>query len=1677
MPRKSKQTGEPPELQIFHDTQDKVEILETDSETNTQGEEKTESISLENQETQIKSILDILKDIKSSRLFLEKQRKTQEKKSEPTTSTEYLEIQNEMLKKLEEFHSIHKSFKKEITKNYEMIRVLEPTDPLFFQTIEQCVSNIEKLLAEIKKLEIEVQSLPKRIDEINTDYNQQFLQENNFFSYQEISDAQHDCFSKLEDLKRSNFLSKWFSKKEIENLQKEYDRLRALSNNKGRYVTLPYISDNDFEIKNETTERDITNLVILKVISHFEHSLEPSTEKEPLSPQIIRDIQEELLQSQVLSEIQKYNSRSEFSQEDVSAILSLARDAAENTYSPHSVQTNEFSRNIEDLPNTQLKVILTNFVRTYNGETNRIKLQALFDICTRFDEIVKQENLRHSYRRHLNKLDDISRSDYYSQDNIRRARQRFEASPSQIDTLIENFDQKQWTAFLQNPEIRSRIGEEKIAQMDAFLVQRFSDELVEVDQNRDTRIKLERDLYSFRDPSVIPIHIFNAFSEFGHGVRPFIPNSPGEKNSMFNDAIKGLDQKQIEALEALKIPGLFDIIELVQKHPGTYFFKEFWDNSSNTYIQNPLYHQTQEALQKITLHFLKNGQRTEQFLAAKTLANVDASFGDEYTSIETLLTTSKDETLKKKILESLIEKNRRQDDKEALALLFKNFKEIDDESRNYLKKQFPVILEQFIDTTYTKKIINPEELSGLSLLSGYSPETLNSLIDFFSYLANTQYFSYRGNTNDTKSIERYISIAENNDAIILVKKLSSYGYRFQMTDTENILSVASDPSTLKNIDRIGACINEKFLKLKGYHDFTLWREALANPNQTADILEDLPAETWKELPNFIEYGKIYASFSLEKRQRGYALLLKILESPTDLLRKQKTSLLPKMETEPTIIHGKFIQSEPRNPEDIYQEASQIVEILQEMPEDIFSDKTILNVFIEHKKEFLHFSEEKRKVGFTLIEKIYRSPSQEIQRLREQLFLEILHVDNPEKTFAEVENIFIKNNLPLVGKIYKVFEILHPTEILNNKLKENESSPVLVHATDKKRRLTIYTDLLRIHIESGNRSLKHYLEFLEAGEKLFDKIDSVGEENLSAREKKMALAFIKKLETLSENIDLPPIDRLDESSVSLKSELQQLKSNLGVKKGQSLNGRILEIFAKPLGFESISEALHFIKRKKQTAHERNIQSVHDNTTETDKKKECTFTLQENDLLKGVTDTYISQILQNGSVAKEFLGASSDSDSTPLDTDTSRVLQSDLEGGFTNTYKQSIAKGYGNLCLVIKDRGQFELTSAEHPKQKDTSKLELFATPVVNQRHYGIRTGFPTTEIDFMIAQDEFVNDTKRLHFLYCELAKNGYYIPVVDTTGKLLFTPEMFEAHRKAYEGLETFDAEDLSVVRTTPENSHFEQISVLQSQMEKDQKHLEQILENIRSTVQKTLSEFGIILKDEFSSSITDAEFYDTGSTGRGTFTPGSYDFDYTLKLSDRDMKKIPDIVKAIQAKLNPDADYSKSHNDESGYYQFRADNVKIGKDENLAIDIGFGRKNELSEFSSHDAINGKLANIEKTQGKEVRKEVVANIVLTKQILKEAGIYKKLDKGLGGIGVETWLLQHGGNMIEAFRAFSSAAHYEGVTLPFDEFKKRYAILDAGINIKHLQYDNFVYHLSDETYQKMLTTIKKYIPST
>ncbi len=431
---------------------------------------------------------------------------------------------------------------------------------------------------------------------------------------------------------------------------------------------------------------------------------------------------------------------------------------------------------------------------------------------------------------------------------------------------------------------------------------------------------------------------------------------------------------------------------------------------------------------------------------------------------------------------------------------------------------------------------------------------------------------------------------------------------------------------------------------------------------------------------------------------------------------------------------------------------------------------------------------------------------------------------------------------------------------------------------------------------------------------------------------------------------------------------------------------------------------------------------------------------------------------------------------------------------------------NLSKEEIDRRLREIAEAKRHRREALSKLEAFFTGAIGPDHYGIRTGFGMNLVSFCVTDSTLRDSTPVSEVTKLEIVLNGFYIPIIDRDSEeLVFTPADYDKMREQMSGLShyhtgdykfapeaelelgelTLDKESLSAVSmptTSPTSSSSSSVGddaqgassssitipgtdtiidqLPASMAETDHKH-EVINQTIKQAI-TNIPELNLNYKDYLDGDLTEnvIEMIDTGSTGRQTNAPGSGDFDYMARL-DRsilnDPTKKQQITDALLAAFGRENDGSAIVNGNLRLKQVSID----GLAEPVDIDITFAQKTNKVQYPTDAALADRLSNI-KNQSETKYQQVLANIIYAKQFLKAAGAYKprrspeaKGIGGLGGVGIENWILQHGGSFKQAARDFLSVAdNCSG----FEDFCAHYPVWDYGENHKGIRskpHDNFV----------------------
>ena len=773
------------------------------------------------------------------------------------------------------------------------------------------------------------------------------------------------------------------------------------------------------------------------------------------------------------------------------------------------------------------------------------------------------------------------------------------------------------------------------------------------------------------------------------------------------------------------------------------------------------------------------------------------------------------------------------------------------------------------------------------------------------------------------------------------------------------------------------------------------------------------------------------------------------------------------------------------------------EVAMKKKKGIYSEMKKLSSFAIIKSFGEYISKNEKQITYdnikNIIQILYKfeySNSLELSSFKEILVPLIINQDDPFKAYEKIENIFLKNNIPMFGKVFLCFKILYP-ELKEFDFTNDKISPLLANPTQSSQMAVvnknaslndirfqiIFNDLLRIAMRSNNRSLREYIFNIEYGNKLFCEVKNgiINYNDLDSKSQKVLDAFLQHLEALWERISKSEFSL---KNLSFKEKLEFFCQKFKPTKKYELPDRIIRMVAYQAGISNFQQfkdiVNNSIKEREQISKDRS------NALSSGEK----FQLKSGDFIRGIGEIgAIESILNNGNVCHEYLGTftgTSSSDATPLDTDWSLITE-ESESIYDQVSKTVTQFVYGSIYYVIKsDNPNMKITRNSEGEIIDATyepdKIEMFRTCSFD--HFGVRTGVATSDVDYILINERVLSE-QDISILKNEIVKNGFYIPVVDMSGSLVFSAADYDKLKEKMCGLSYYGSNEY-FLSEHEESKYVNDIKTMLSSNEKLTKEKSRLVyQAIKNAIEDIIiDEQGnrMIARNKIGDDIVPGsiEVLETGSSVRGTNVPFDYDYDYVFRLDAEwlyDSEKNTYLINQICKGLNI--------NDVSGGDIRGAIAIIPGIGE-VKLDITFVKKNDKVDYSTEMALQDRLDTI-KNISPAMRDEVVANIILAKLLLKKAGCYShkrksELQGGLGGVGVENWILQNGGTLESAAKSFLQAAN--GKT--FDEFKKVYHIHDYGKNHMYEKnnvypYDEFVSgNMNAEGYKKMCDILQRYL---
>lgn len=733
---------------------------------------------------------------------------------------------------------------------------------------------------------------------------------------------------------------------------------------------------------------------------------------------------------------------------------------------------------------------------------------------------------------------------------------------------------------------------------------------------------------------------------------------------------------------------------------------------------------------------------------------------------------------------------------------------------------------------------------------------------------------------------------------------------------------------------------------------------------------------------------------------------------------------------------------------------------------------------------VNLDKNKQKDAVYILSRLSNSNSAELRRIKDLIAIQILEKSQGKykETLEKIEEIYLTNNIPNIGKSFLVFQELNPGIFVDENCSLG-NIPSLRNASLQERKHIIWSNMLMISLESGDSNLREYLEMIEKGSILYErakegKID-FSKLNKSDDEYKIMSKYCEIINALY-NLTASGKKRARVNSGDLQKDIQELDelfindTNIHM----TLPDRIVKTFGYWAGVTTFQQAKNILENSKREAQERNIQIAKNGKIE----------LEEGDYVKGIQNTkYLPFMLQRGCYAKDFHGGCATSDHTPGDLDVEIVENKGKT--FKQTYDNlKIATRYttygdfGSILLVF-SRDDFIQTRDKDMKinyeniemlRKNRNKKEVFYN---SGKACGITCGIASTKIKAIIA-DKYIDK------LGLEIAKCGFYIPVVDRNGNVIYTPEMYYEFREKMKGLSHYGEAEFTLDDTAKNKGITEIIKLIEKNEQNSRIKRKKILNTMRLAVDK----IGYKLIDERLLDLTPGfiEYIDIGSTGRGTNEPSDGDFDFMVRMDKILSLNSGEFKRILRDVLNKIEPVEKAIETSDGDFRYKGVTIE-GLNSKVDIDLTFTERTDEIEYSTDECIKDRLKTIKQSNSEDF-KYVIANILLAKRMLKQVGAYKKKDApkpkegekdtrgGLGAIGIENWILQNGGSFERAAKTFLDVAEKSE---SLEDFQSKYPIWDFGENhiaIKKTIYphDNFIYNLSNVGYERMKNVLSRYI---
>ena len=304
-----------------------------------------------------------------------------------------------------------------------------------------------------------------------------------------------------------------------------------------------------------------------------------------------------------------------------------------------------------------------------------------------------------------------------------------------------------------------------------------------------------------------------------------------------------------------------------------------------------------------------------------------------------------------------------------------------------------------------------------------------------------------------------------------------------------------------------------------------------------------------------------------------------------------------------------------------------------------------------------------------------------------------------------------------------------------------------------------------------------------------------------------------------------------------------------------------------------------------------------------------------------------------------------------------------------------KSLGSILLVFDKNDYIETRDSRSQVDEDAIKRaerDLTKDEVSHNggQAYGAMVGTPSTRIKAIIS-DRYVDKMG-----LTVATSSPVYIPILDKSGNLIYTEDMYNEFKENMQGLSYYGKKDFEVDETA-RNSKIVQVANLVDDIQENSEYKRKaILSRLNEAVQKV----GCKLSDRRMLDLLPGiiEFIDTGSTGRGTNEPGDGDYDFMVKM-DRAISKNPSIFKQfLKEALSKNGKIDKADQTVDGNFRFKGVHLAYLGKTPIDLDLTFSTRTNEITYSTDECVKDRLHTI-RSKSEEDYKIVIANILVAKK--------------------------------------------------------------------------------------------------